>query len=249
MLCPGESLVWCGKTIMEDTTQTCTFTSAEGCDSIVTLRVEVFKPQVFQVARDITMTMPPDELTWAFDVTNNDYPTDYQHVILDPPPTKGKVKVQNDQKLLYTPDSDKRSGLDIVHFALCPPANCPDACSEAILTINLDGKAVEEIEKKMPNLITPNGDTYNDFFDPLAYLKAEEKVEVDPGSEELTIFNRWGEIIRHFPKGEYPENGWDGKDEKDGKEGKVVPQGTYYYLLKYTHTKAYQRKGPVNVLK
>jgi len=246
LLCPGETLNLCGQPILQNGEYPCPYTSSEGCDSTVTWLVEMFDPQDFQVARNITVTMPPDDLTWAFDVThNNNYPTDFRHIVRDPLPSKGKVEVQNDQKLLYTPDPDKRSGLDVVHFALCPPANCPDACSEAVLTINLDGRAVEEIEKKMPNLITLGDDNINAFFDPLAYLKAVEGIEVDAGTEELIIYNRWGEILRHFLEGEYPEKGWDGTDEK----GREVPQGTYYYLLKYKYTKAYQRKGPVNVLK
>ena len=242
LLCPGESLLFCGKTITQSGEQVCTYPSKDGCDSTVTLRVTVFDPKQFDVARDTQVIMPPDELSWSFKVAHNNYPADYRHVILNPPPAKGKVEVDPDQRLRYTPDPDKRSGLDVVHYELCPPANCPDACFEAVLTINLQGVAVEEIEKKMPNLITPNGDDKNDYFDPLAYIQANES-PTDGILEQLFIYNRWGELLRRYPR--YPKGGWDGADEK----GHVPPQATYYFLLEYQiGGKAYRRTGPVNLL-
>ena len=108
--------------------------------------------------------------------------------------------------------------------------------------LNLQGVAVEEIEKKMPNLITPNGDDKNDYFDPLAYIQANES-PTDGILEQLFIYNRWGELLRRYPR--YPKGGWDGADEK----GHVPPQATYYFLLEYQiGGKAYRRTGPVNLL-
>jgi gliding motility-associated-like protein len=66
----------------------------------------------------------------------------------------------------------------------------------------------------IPNVITPNGDNHNDYFD-VSNLPG-------PGSgTSLLITNRWGKII--FESDDYHKNNlWDGGD---------YPDGTYFYRL------------------
>ncbi len=65
-------------------------------------------------------------------------------------------------------------------------------------------------ELRVPNIFTPNNDGKNDQF----------KLEA-PGIETFSgiIFNRWGKKVFEWSN---PEEGWDGKNEKDG---------VYYYVI------------------
>tara|TARA_B110000483_G_scaffold23610_1_gene27583 strand:- start:325 stop:1554 length:1230 start_codon:yes stop_codon:yes gene_type:complete len=72
-------------------------------------------------------------------------------------------------------------------------------------------------EVRKPNVFTPNGDNMNDEFT----IEIPEKVEK---CAELTIYNRWGQII-YFSTGNNLK--WDGKNSV----GSETPTGTYFYTL------------------
>jgi gliding motility-associated-like protein len=59
----------------------------------------------------------------------------------------------------------------------------------------------------------------------------------------MWVFNRWGNQLFHSSN---PDDGWDGTDN-----GKIVPTGAYYYLVKAEGTDGivYQKKGDINVLR
>ncbi|NLF43958.1 MAG: gliding motility-associated C-terminal domain-containing protein, partial [Bacteroidales bacterium] len=64
---------------------------------------------------------------------------------------------------------------------------------------------INVIVSDLPNAFTPGSDGFNDIFG---------------AGAELTIFNRWGQVIYEGTEG------WDGKYK-----GKKVSPGTYYYIL------------------
>jgi len=66
------------------------------------------------------------------------------------------------------------------------------------------------------NVITPNGDGFNDVFD------LSEVVHAD--SCDLVILDRWGAKV--YEEARYI-SGWDGRNAG----GDPLPDGTYYYLL------------------
>ena len=72
-------------------------------------------------------------------------------------------------------------------------------------------------EVRKPNVFTPNGDNMNDEFT----IEIPEKVEK---CADLTIYNRWGQII-YFSTGNNLK--WDGKNSV----GSETPTGTYFYTL------------------
>ena len=72
-------------------------------------------------------------------------------------------------------------------------------------------------EVRKPNVFTPNEDDMNDEFT----IEIPEKVEK---CAELTIYNRWGQII-YFSTGNNLK--WDGKNSV----GSKTPTGTYFYTL------------------
>ena len=82
-------------------------------------------------------------------------------------------------------------------------------------------------EISFPNVITPNGDNVNDFL----YFKYLEYF----GSNNLTVYDRWGKIV--FEKQNYT-NDWNADK---------VTDGTYYYVLKIQNGKEYP--GCVQIIK
>lgn len=69
---------------------------------------------------------------------------------------------------------------------------------------------------RLPNVFTPNNDTYNDFFIPFPYTSVQKI--------DLTIFNRWGKEVFSTTD---PAILWDGKLKGTNKE---CSDGVYYYI-------------------
>ncbi len=91
---------------------------------------------------------------------------------------------------------------------------CIDSLTYNGIVLNFD-EWLGEVRK--PNVFTPNGDNMNDEFT----IEIPEKTEK---CAELTIYNRWGQII-YFSTGN--DLKWDGKNSVGSKS----PTGTYFYTL------------------
>jgi len=74
----------------------------------------------------------------------------------------------------------------------------------------------------IPNIITPNGDDFNDILVPLKNYRFIESVEI-------TIFNRWGQEVH--TSNEIAIN-WDGTDQRTGNP---LSPGVYYYVCDVTY--------------
>ncbi|BAV08705.1 CHU large protein [Filimonas lacunae] len=70
---------------------------------------------------------------------------------------------------------------------------------------------------KIPNIFTPNGDGINDVWD----IKGLQ----DYSRANISIFNRWGQLVYHVSGNYYKP--WNGA----GSNGSVLPAGIYYYIL------------------
>jgi gliding motility-associated-like protein len=104
-----------------------------------------------------------------------------------------------------------------------------NGCSNSdSVTITLDGKPAF----KIANIITPNGDGFNDTW-------IIENIELFPNNQ-ITVVNRQGQPV--FTTESY-DNNWGGTFN-----GNILPDGTYYYVLKFTDTGEFQ-KGAVNILR
>ncbi len=86
-------------------------------------------------------------------------------------------------------------------------------------------------DTEIPNVFSPNNDTYNDFF-------RIPGIEGFPNSR-IEIFNRWGNMV--FQDDDY-KGGWDGR-----MNGNPVAEGTYYYILKRSDGETYH--GPISILR
>lgn len=78
---------------------------------------------------------------------------------------------------------------------------------------------IEDAALYIPNTFSPDGNAFNNVF------KVEGR-NIDPNRFELTIYNRWGELI--FTSLD-PAVGWDGAVANKG----VAPIGTYTYQVSY----------------
>ena len=96
----------------------------------------------------------------------------------------------------------------------------------------------EELLFFVPNSFTPNGDEFNNTFQPIF------KSGFDPFDFKMTLFSRWGEII-------FETNdaliGWDGTYD-----GKLVTEGMYTWKIEFKSSKNDARNvvvGHLTILK
>ncbi len=103
--------------------------------------------------------------------------------------------------------------------------------STATAVIDVDAESTILI----PNVFSPNGDQTNDIF---AVFGTNLK-EVTG-----TIMNRWGEVLYEWDS---TKGGWDGRTTA----GVIVPDGTYYYIIKVigADDKLIEQQGSVTLIR
>lgn len=85
----------------------------------------------------------------------------------------------------------------------------------------------------IPNLITPNGDGFNDVWD-LSFIPGIEKAEI-------FVLNRYGWEV--FKTKEY-KNDWNGKFN-----GEILPDGAYVYIIDFKNPDRQIIRGVLNIMK
>lgn len=100
---------------------------------------------------------------------------------------------------------------------------------------------IKDAKLKIPGVITPNGDSYNESFMILNENKTgsgeDIKITNEFQSMELVIFDRWGRKI------------YDTPNYKSDWQAKGVPDGSYYYVLKTIgFYKTEKFKGSITIL-
>lgn len=146
--------------------------------------------------------------TIVIDILANDNPGnssfDKSTVVIVTQPLHGKVVVNSDGTVSYTPDPGY-SGPDNFTYQVKDRYGYVTNVASVAITLNF-------FEIAIPNLFTPNGDGTNDVFE----IRGLNQY----GDNELSIVNRWGNEV--FRQKNY-QNTWSG-------EG--LNEGTYYYLLR-----------------
>ncbi len=97
------------------------------------------------------------------------------------------------------------------------------------------------IKLLIPNVITPDEDGFNDLFDPVGALK-EAQIQIPENKAELTIVNRWGEVVFLATN---PYRPWEGKSF----QGSLMPQATYYFILILHFNRDITIRGSVNLIR
>ncbi|MDP1728350.1 MAG: LamG-like jellyroll fold domain-containing protein [Bacteroidota bacterium] len=121
-------------------------------------------------------------------------------------------------------------GQYIIWLIIKDSLGCTDSIFKTIEILN-------KPELNIPNVFTPNGDSYNDNFK----INYSEK-----GFEYLTyeIYNRWGDLLykAKFPGGKW----WDGIYK-----GNPSPEGVYFYIIEAMDItkKKYNLHGSLTLMK
>ncbi|HHH49996.1 MAG TPA: T9SS type B sorting domain-containing protein, partial [Saprospiraceae bacterium] len=126
----------------------------------------------------------------------------------------GTLVLNIDGTFIYTPD-DGFSGQDYFIYQICNE-NCEDLCDSTRVDISVSEPVVAPIPCIIPEAITPNGDHANDVLD----IPCLEQYP----NNNIKIFNRWGKKI--YEADNY-QNDWAGTFN-----GKELPTGTYFYIIK-----------------
>jgi gliding motility-associated-like protein len=172
-MCQGETYSFNGQNITESGVYTYTTKSlVTGCDSIVTLNMDVIEPD----ETEITMLMPQDSFyEWEGDVYRQ--------------PGTYKKMLKN------------QFGCD------------------SLVVLTLDANPTVHVN--IPEGFSPNDDGINDTF----VIQGIENY----ADNRIRIFNRWGNKV--YEASPY-RNNWDGRNHEGGNVGSdKLPVGTYYYLL------------------
>jgi len=88
---------------------------------------------------------------------------------------------------------------------------------------------------KLPNVFSPDGDGINDLFE----IKGTSSLD----SYQLTVFNRWGQVVF---RSDAPEESWDGTFGEEKCNG-----GVYFYKLELQNTtgKIYRSSGFITLVR
>jgi gliding motility-associated-like protein len=95
-----------------------------------------------------------------------------------------------------------------------------------------------ECKVYMANAFSPNGDSRNDEFYPVAHC--------NPTQVSFSIFNRWGQLV--FQGASFDDR-WDGTYN-----GQAVPEGVYVWVINYSWEEGgfpqqAQQKGTVTLIR
>ena len=173
----------------------------------------------------------------SFSVTENDILSPGWSIELTQQPQQGIATLSNEGILQYELTNPDFLGVDAFTYQICT-AVCIDTCMEATIRISTLDDCVKAIEANLPTGFTPDGDGVNDTFDPLDNVVTS--CLPDPQNAELIVVNTWGELLFHAK----PYQAWDGRFN-----GRIVPQGVYYYSLRFEVEGTVTLKKPVHVLK
>ena len=153
----------------------------------------------------------------TIDVLANDYDEDNSHndlvLISVSNPSLGTVTI-SDGKVIYTPAGLINSTVTF-NYTIQDPSGLT---SEATVTI----------ENSFPPLLvsegfSPNNDSNNDTW----YIQG---IEYYPNNT-VKVFDRWGFLVYQKQNYENASAPWDGRGNAAQHSGKLLDQGTYYYIL------------------
>ncbi len=114
---------------------------------------------------------------------------------------------------------------------------CTDFCDTTSVLLLIPEDPDQE-EMRPPNAITPNGDGVNDQLVFEAIANAPQQYP----NAELTVFNRWGQIIYENPS---YQNDWMGTTAN----GADLPAGTYYFILRLSLATGEILKGDLTIIR
>ncbi len=210
--------------------------STEACPNYSADTTLVIIPSL-PTAQDDAFDIPPGQNISVLDLTSNDQINFESFVVnITNQPRTGSLSEINGGIFEFTVPA-RYFGTQEFQYEVCN-TTCSNLCDVATVRVVVRPGADVDTTNTRPNAITPNGDGLNDFlmFEELIFDSQEF-----PNSE-LTIFNRWGDIIY---KAHPYHNDWDGRSNT----GEKLPQGTYYYILRLDISEGEIMRGDITILR
>lgn len=181
-----------------------------GCSNSATLTVSVNPDVTITLSEDVTIC-PGDEVT-----LNAQGGATYEWVVDD--------EVVETESEITLPIGE----MTTFNVTAISEFSCTKTAS---VTVDVDEELCD-VELKVPNAFTPNGDGTNDAF-------VIENLDRYPQAT-IEIYNRWGQIVYEAaPYG----NDWNGTND-----GEDLPHATYYYILELNDGSPVQT-GTITILK
>ena len=180
------------------------------------------------IAEDDEQVVEDGETEVIIAVLDNDYDLDGDEIFIEgiTSPENGIVIINEDGTVTYVPDADF-VGEDSFDYEICDGSG---DCVIGSVTIT-----VELNDIVTPNAFSPNGDGENDVFIIKGLVEKYPKFSME-------IFNRWGNVVyKYSHKGNAlgTPTWWDGKSSgrMTLNNEKVLPTGTYYYIIHFNDQK------------
>ena len=203
---------------------TLTVTSINGCVNDVTYDDYIYVEADPLASFSASETVLTNLATEVFFQNSSVGAVSYQWDFGDGSPFENGLNVLHEFPL----NSTSNYGVYLVAYS---PLGCTDTAKIVI-------QVTEELIFYVPNSFTPDGDEYNNVFQPVFTSG------FDPHDFSVLIFNRWGEILWES----FDSNAaWDGTYHNE-----PVPQGTYTWQIEFKTADTDERKqysGHVTILK
>lgn len=204
-------------------------TDSRGCVQWDSVCLRAYPNPIIEITTDPgdTVYLQNPHVTYSFENTTDSIPVSNYYWVLNT--TYNLTSTEPEPRFTYVETGSYTTELKVYN-----PQGCDTSYYKTII--------VEPVKLKIPNVFTPNGDGVNDYFiisldngsggggssgdgpkgtrDEGLEYENYEPLNRYYESSELTIFNRWGQVVFHSK--DY-QNNWDGGGLSDG---------TYFYVLK-----------------
>ena len=207
--------------------------SFKGCENYSTDTISYFRDASFVQAENDEYTIDINQSLDAINLAANDQldgVSNYSIQLLVRP-AFGQIDKDDTGMIKYTPNPNFY-GYDEFEYEVCN-TSCSDMCDRAFVRINIVDEE-RELQCFVPNVITPNGDGLNDGL----RIPCVDQIDVN---SEIKIFNRWGDQV--YESAIY-KNDWNGTFD-----GKPLPPGTYFYLLRLGNDQTKCQQGYFQLLR
>jgi gliding motility-associated-like protein len=159
--------------------------------------------------------IPSNMLEWTNPITDCDYSGDTDYYLIYFSPTEdGAFSVIHTENDPYVLQFEHLIGQTIAGCYTIVAVDTTGNISEFADTVCVDIDSCDLYS--LPNVFTPNGDGFNDFWIPFPYDFVDHI--------DLQVFNRWGKVVFETVD---PDVGWNGKHYENGDD---VAEGVYFFI-------------------
>jgi gliding motility-associated-like protein len=221
-ICEGEAFELNGESFSETGTYQQLFTTAAGCDSLITLGLTVNPIE----SSTLPVTLCGVEV-FTLDGVVYDTPGTYEATLTASTGCDSLVTLEITARPEYLTElfdtlcvgqqvavgAQVFSEAGVYDVMLASEFGC-----DSLVTLNLHYLPEDYFDLYFPNVFTPNGDDKNDTFGLEGTLEFADDYS-------LLIYSRWGSEVFSADR---PEQRWDGKAGSG-----QAPEGVYYYIARF----------------